>query len=126
MILAASSGFDVGVFANYGVLGLMFVFVVGALLTGNLVAGWVYKRLEIQFKEQVDKVEAQCVTQMERFERELERERAEKIALRTRMDEQVVPLLADTGHLLREALRTLGRDGRDGRDKGAGHDQPRT
>jgi hypothetical protein len=117
VLAADTSGFDISVFANYGVLGAMFVFVVGALLTGNLVAGWVYKRLEKQMAEQAAKCEQMIKEQGIRFDAEIERERAEKIALRTRMDEQVIPLLSDTGHLLREALRTLGRDGR---DKGAG------
>ncbi len=104
-----ATGSDISVFANYGVLGLMFVFVVGALLTGNLVAGWVYK-------SQVAKLEKQIEDQAVRYEKELERERAEKLALRTRMDDQVIPLLSDTGHLLRDALRTIGPS----RDKGAG------
>lgn len=99
-MLADAGSFNFQPLANYGVLGLMFVFVVGALLSGNLVAGWVYKRMEKQLEDQ-----------REQYEKELERERAEKLALRTRMDEQVVPLLSEMGHLMREALRALG-DGR--------------
>jgi len=102
---------------QYGVLGLMFIFVVGALLTGNLVAGWVYKRLEAQMSGSLERFEQAFKEQTDRYEKDIERERAEKVALRSRMDDQVIPLLSDTGHLLREALRTLGRDGRDP-DKG--------
>ena len=99
VLSADSSGIDLAVLSQYGVLGVMFLFVVGSLLTGKLVAGWVYKRIEQQLSEQ-----------REWYERELERERSEKTALRARMDNDIIPLLTDTGHLLREALRTLGRD----------------
>lgn len=113
MVQATGTGFDIGVFANYGVLGLMFVFVVGAMLTGKLVAGWVYERQIKQHEDRIAQYEQQLKDQADRYERDIERERSEKVALRSRIDEQVIPLLSDTGHLLREALRTLGRDGRD-------------
>lgn len=117
---ADSSGVDISQLANYGVLGIMFVFVVGALLSGHLVAGWVYRRLEKQLLTQTEELKQRMTDMETRYDKDLERERAEKIALRTRMDEQVIPLLSDTSHLLREALRTLGRDGRDGPGRGAG------
>lgn len=120
MLLAAESGFDIAVFANYGVLGLMFVFVVGAMLTGNLVAGWVYKQTVAKLEKQLQDERDRCDEERRRHDAEIERERTEKVALRTRMDDQVIPLLTDTGHLLREALRTLGRDGRDTGPRGGG------
>ena len=117
MYLADSPAIDLGQLANYGVLGIMFIFVVGALLTGKMVAGWVYKQAVEKLEQQIKDEREACREQRERYEADLHRERDEKTALRAKMDNDVVPLLTDTGHLLREALRTLGR--------GDGHSGPR-
>lgn len=70
-----------GPLLNYGVVGL---FLVGMLL-GQVIPGWLYRQMRA----------------------ERDQARAETAELRIRMDEKVVPMMQETGQVLREAIRAL-------------------
>ncbi len=88
----AAASTDLGQLGNYGVLGILFLAFITAITTAWLVPGWVYRQ------HLADK------------DRELERARAETTALRTRVDEQVIPLMVQAVPLLSEAVRIIDRE----------------
>lgn len=115
-----SATVDYGQLANYGVLGIVFVGFSTSIVKGWLVPGNTHTRVLEEAAAARDKAEndereaflrftAEITTLRGEKDRDLERERLEKTALRQRMDDQVIPLLTEMGHLMREALRTIER-----------------
>lgn len=92
MITAVEVATDIGSIANYGVLGIVFLAFVGAVASGRLVPGWVYR------ERLADK------------DRELERTRTELVSLRTKVDEQVIPMMVQAIPLLSDAVRIIDRE----------------